>query len=146
MQRPIVRGGAGPAFWFGVLFSLLLAAGMFSIGAQNVPGKVLVQGTVTDSAGTLLTNAQLVVNWDPSGSTAGLKTNVGIPEDRFLRTDPRGAFYAEIPPGFYDILVTAPGFSPDCRKIRIKLGENATFNSKLQTDPLVASELATHNP
>jgi len=110
--------------------------------AQNVPGKVLVQGTVTDSAGDLLTNAQLVVHWDPSGSTAGLKTNVGIPEDRFLKTDTHGAFYAEIPPGFYDVFVTAPGFSPDCRKIRLKPGENATFNSKLQTDPLVTKELA----
>jgi Carboxypeptidase regulatory-like domain len=146
MQRPIVRGGAALAFWFGVLFFLLLAAGTFSIGAQNVPAKVLVQGTVTDSAGTLLTNAQLVVPWDPSGSTAGLETNVGIPEDRFLKTDTHGAFYAEIPPGFYDILVTAPGFSPDCRKIRLKPGENATFNSKLQTDPLVVGELANHNP
>jgi Carboxypeptidase regulatory-like domain len=129
-------------------FAILLAAFAITLimvsqpAAQTVPGKVLVQGVVTDSAGALLTNAQLVVHWDPSGSSAGLKTNVGIPEDRFLKTDTHGAFYAEIPPGFYDVFVMAPGFSPDCRKVRLKPGENATFNSKLQADPLVTKELA----
>jgi hypothetical protein len=40
-------------------------------------------------------------------------------------------------------LVTAPGFSPDCRKIRLKPDQNATFNSKLQKDPLVSKELGS---
>jgi hypothetical protein len=67
---------------------------------------------------------------------------VGIPEDRFLKTDTHGNYYAEIPPGFYDILITAPGFSPTYTKLRLKLGENATFNSKLHSDPLVAKKLS----
>ena len=121
-------------------FGLLVVAGSM-VAAQNAPGKVLVRGVVTDSAGNLLTDAQLVVHWDPSGSKSGLTTNVGIPEDRFLKTDTHGAFYAEIPPGFYDVLVTAPGFSPDCRKIRLKPDQNASFNSKLQLDPQVSKEL-----
>jgi len=137
---------------FGVFAVLPLAPritpklGSVHAAPQNIPGKVLVQGVVTDAAGKLLTDAQLVVHWDPSGAKTGLKTNVGIPEDRFLKTDTHGAFYAELPPGFYDILVTAPGFSPDCRKIRLKPNENATFNSKLQPDPLVAKELAAPTP
>ena len=126
---------------FCVLGLLALAGSM--VAAQNAPGKVLLQGVVTDSAGNLLTDAQLVVQWDPSGSKSGLTTNVGIPEDRFLKTDTHGTFYAESPPGFYDVLVTAPGFSPDCRKIRLKPDQNATFNSKLQKDPLVSKELGS---
>jgi hypothetical protein len=129
-----------------VILLLGLAIAIPAGSAPQVPAKVLVQGVVTDAAGNLLTNAQLVVHWDPSGAKTGLKSNVGIPEPRFLKTDTHGAFYAEIPPGFYDILVTAPGFSPDCRKIRLNLGENATFNSKLQTDPLVTKELGNPAP
>lgn len=146
MRRVFRKSEPSALFGFSLFVGISMAIAMIPVSAQTVPGKVLVQGVVTGSAGTLLTNAQLVVHWDPSGSTAGLKTNVGIPEDRFLKTDTHGAFYAEIPPGFYDVFVTAPGFSPDCRKIRLKPGENTTFNSKLQTDPLVTQELAKREP
>ena len=142
---------ANLGYWSGLVSCALVAVGLLAISAamlaaQNAPAKVLLQGMVTDSTGKLLTDAQLVVHWDPSGSKRGLTTNVGIPEDRFLKTDTHGAFYAEIPPGFYDILVTAPGFSPECRKIRLKAGQNATLNSKLQLDPLVADELGSQRP
>jgi Carboxypeptidase regulatory-like domain len=109
---------------------------------QDAPAKVLLQGAVTDATGKMLTDAQLIVHWDPIGAKTGLTTNVGIPEDRFLKTDTHGAFYAEIPPGFYDVLITAPGFTPECRKIRLKPNQNQTLNSKLQIDPAVAAELA----
>ena len=125
-----------------LVVALFAAAGIAVCAAQNIPGKVLLQGAVADAAGTPLTNAQLVVHWDSSGAKTGLATNVGIPEDRFLKTDTHGNYYAEIPPGFYDVLVAAPGFSPTCAKLRLKAGENATFNAKLKTDPLVAKELA----
>jgi len=125
---------------------LALAAGIVVRAAQNTPGKVLLQGAVVDAAGIPLTNAQLVVHWDPSGAKAALKTNIGISEDRFLKTDTHGNYYAEIPPGFYDILVTAPGFSPTCAKVRLKPDENSKFNAKLQSDPLVTKELANPIP
>ena len=143
----LVEDGVNDSRWHRVwltffAFGLLALAGSM-VAAQNAPGKVLLQGVITDSAGNVLTDAQLVVHWDPSGSKSGLTTNVGIPEDRFLKSDTHGAFYAEIPPGFYDILVTAPGFSPDCRKIRLQPGQNVTFNSKLHADPLVTKELGS---
>jgi carboxypeptidase family protein len=138
-------------YWSGIVLFALVAFGLLAIStampaAQNAPAKILLQGMVTDSTGKLLTDAQLVVHWDPSGSKRGLTTNVGIPEDRFLKTDTHGTFYAEIPPGFYDILVTAPGFSPECRKIRLKAAQSATLNSKLQLDPLVDEELGNQRP
>jgi hypothetical protein len=110
MRRVFRKSEPSALFGFSLFVGISMAIAMIPVSAQTVPGKVLVQGVVTGSAGTLLTNAQLVVHWDPSGSTAGLKTNVGIPEDRFLKTDTHGAFYAEIPPGFYDVFVTAQVF------------------------------------
>jgi|HubBroStandDraft_2_1064218.scaffolds.fasta_scaffold226201_2 hypothetical protein len=109
---------------------------------QDPPAKVLLQGAVTDANGKLLTDAQLIVHWDPIGAKTSLTTNIGIRQDRFLKTDTHGNFYAEIPPGFYDVLITAPGFTPDCRKVRLKPNQNQTLNSKLQIDPTAAAELA----
>jgi hypothetical protein len=110
---------------------------------QDPPARVLLQGTVSDGDGNLLTNAQLIVHWDPVGANSGLKTNVGIPEDRFLKTDTHGNYYAEIPPGFYDVLITAPGFDPSCSKLRLKPGENQTLSAKLLADNAVKAELAS---
>jgi carboxypeptidase family protein len=110
--------------------------------SQDPPARVLLQGTVSDGDGNLLTNAQLIVHWDPVGANSGLTTNVGIPEDRFLKTDTHGAYYAEIPPGFYDVLITAPGFTPTCSKIRLKPAENQTLSAKLLADTAVKAELA----
>ncbi|HEY0701990.1 MAG TPA: carboxypeptidase-like regulatory domain-containing protein [Candidatus Acidoferrales bacterium] len=124
------------------LLMIVAPAAHSNATSQDAPANVLLQGAVTDSSGAALTDAQLIVHWDSSGSKTGLASNVGIPEDRFLKTDTHGNFYAEIPPGFYDVLVAAPGFTPDCRKIRLKPGENQTLNSKLQIDPQVAAELA----
>jgi hypothetical protein len=143
----LVRKGFAAMFATLILLLLLIVA---SVGrsaaaravAQNAPAKVLLQGTITDADGKLLTDAQLVVHWDPIGANSKLTTNVGIPEDRFLKSDTHGNYYAEIPPGFYDVLITAPGLTPTCSKIRLKPGESQILNAKLQADPAVAAELA----
>jgi len=70
-----------------------------------------------------------------------LTTNVGIKQDLTLTTDANGSFSAELPSGFYDVLVTATAFSPDCRKIRLNAGQTATFNAKLSVSLIVVKEL-----
>ncbi len=110
---------------------------------QDALGRVLLQGTVSDADGNVLTNAQLIVHWDSIGANSGLTTNVGIAEDRFLKTDTHGAYYAEIPPGFYDVLITAPGFDPSCSKLRLKPGGSQTLTAKLQMDVAVKAEMAS---
>jgi hypothetical protein len=125
---------ANLGYWPGIVLLVFVTFGFLAIStsmlaSQNAPAKVLLQGMVTDSTGKMLTNAQLVVHWDPSGSKSGLTSNLGIPEDRFLKTDTHGAFYAELPPGFYDILVTAPGFSPECRKIQSRPERHSQFET-----------------
>jgi hypothetical protein len=89
-------------------------------------------GTVRDSAGGVISGAHIFIHWDPSGSTVGLTTNVGIKQDLTITTDANGSFSAELPPGFYDVLVSATAFSPDCRKIRLKARETVTYNAKIE--------------
>jgi hypothetical protein len=134
------------AFSASLIIMFLLGAVSISNAAPPAPDRVLVQGTVTDATGAVLTTARIALHWDPSGANAGLKTNVGLPEDRFTKTDTHGIFYAEIPPGFYDFFVTAPGYTPNCRKIRLMPNQNATFDTKLTPDPLVAKEVPAPKP
>jgi hypothetical protein len=51
-----------------------------------------VTGTVMDSEGAVIVKARVLVHWDPAGSQVGLKTNIGIKEDREVTTDENGEF------------------------------------------------------
>lgn len=97
---------------------------------------------VVDSEGAAIRGAYVLVHWDASGAETGLKDNVGIKHDLAIETDGEGRFSAQLPPGFYDIFVSASAFSPDCRKIRVKQGETAIFETRLKVDPLVSKEIA----
>ena len=106
----------------------------------------VLKGTITDSEGAAIRGARVLVHWDQSGARVGLKSNVGLQQDLILETNAKGEFRAELHPGFYDVFVTANAFSPQCRKIRIKPGETATYNTTLKADPLVTSEMGDHFP
>jgi hypothetical protein len=99
------------------------------------------RGVVTDSEGAVISGAHIFIHWDPSGSTVGLATNIGIKEDRVVISDAKGQFSTELPPGFYDVFVSATAFSPDCRKIRINKGRAEDYNPRLKVSALVTSEL-----
>ena len=53
-----------------------------------------------------MSNAHVIVHWDPSGSKY-LKDNLGIKQDIASTTDSSGHFSLDLPPGFYDVFVTA---------------------------------------
>ena len=99
-----------------------------------------LKGVVTDSEDAVIRGAFVIVHWDRSGTAVGLKSNAGLKQDLILETDAKGEFGAELPPGFYDVFVAATAFSPECRKVRIKVGERATYSPKLKADPLVTNE------
>jgi hypothetical protein len=105
------------------------------------PPKSVVKGVVTDSTGGVIPRARVILHWDQSGARVGLVTNVGVSEDIVVETNKDGEVSTELPPGFYDLFVSAMAFSPDCRKVRIQPGESATYSFKLKADPLVAKEL-----
>ena len=117
----------------------ILACGV-SVAAPQTQ-KASLTGFVTDSEGAVIKGAEVLVHWDPSGSTVGLTTNVGIKEDLHLKTNDEGRFWTEIPPGFYDIFVTWSAFTPECRKIRLKAGDSGRVSFALKPNALVTAEI-----
>ena len=103
--------------------------------------KSTISGQVTDSEGAVIAKARVLVHWDSSGSTVGLRDNIGIKQDVIVATDTSGQYSANVPPGFYDVFVSAGAFTPTATKVRVKEGEAATFSTKLKVDPLVSKEI-----
>jgi Carboxypeptidase regulatory-like domain len=100
-----------------------------------------ITGQITDSEGAVIANARVLVHWDPSGSAVGLRDNNGIKQDVMVVTDASGHYSANVPPGFYDVFVSAMAFTPAATKVRVKEGQPGTFSPKLNADPLVTKEL-----
>ena len=125
------------------VFLLLVSAVCPCVAAE--PATKLT-GVVTDSEGAVVRGAYVYVHWDQSGATVGLADNVGIKHDLTLLTDQKGEFMAEVPPGFYDLFVAAAGFSPECRKVRLKVGRIENYKIALRADPLVTGELGDTIP
>jgi uncharacterized GH25 family protein len=103
--------------------------------------KLVLKGKVTDDLGAVISQARVLVNWDPSGSQVGLKSNAGTREDMSVTTDEQGEFEMELAPGFYALFVSSEAFSPVCQKIRQKEEVHPLLNFKLKADPLVSKEL-----
>ena len=106
-------------------------------------GGTVLRGTITDSSGSAIPGAIILVHWDPAGSTVGLESNVGIKSDVIIRSDDKGRFVAELPPGFYDVFVSAMAFTPTCRKVRIRRTAGPDFTFQMEVDPLVTQELGS---
>jgi len=100
-----------------------------------------ITGQITDSEGAAISNARVLVHWDPSGSTVGLVDNIGIKQDVIAVTDASGHYSAQVPAGFYDVFVSATAFTPMATKVRVKKDQAGTFSPKLSVDPLVTKEL-----
>ena len=95
---------------------------------------------VRDSEGAAIRGARVVAHWDSSGSDVGLKSNIGEKNDLTMQTDERGEFQAPLPPGFYDVFVSANAFSPACLKARLTTGKAIRYKLKLQASSLVTKE------
>jgi hypothetical protein len=48
-----------------------------------------------------------------------------------------GKFELSLPPGLYDVFVSASGFAPACKRIKISAGQSAAYNPRLlaESDP-----------
>jgi hypothetical protein len=110
--------------------------------SADTTGKGKLSGRITDSHGVTIPGGFLIVHWDPSGSDIGLASNIGLREDLNVRVDKTGVYSVMVPPGFYDVFVSFPGFEPFSRKVRIRPGGSETLNSKLAVSLLVTKELA----
>lgn len=99
-----------------------------------------VKGIVADSSGAVLPEATVRFHWDPAGSTVGLTSNVGIARDLVVKTDQQGRFKADLPPGFYDVFVSAMAFTPVCRKIRVAPTRVQELTFSMSVEPLYTDE------
>lgn len=109
--------------------------------ATAAPSDTQLTGAVTDTLGGAISGAMILIHWDPAGSQVGLESNVGIKQDTMLTTDTRGNFSVQLPPGFYDLFVSATAFTPASRKIRLKGERRSDSRFRLALDPKVTSEL-----
>jgi hypothetical protein len=120
----------------GALVLVFLCLAWLSANPQSA-----ITGQITDSEGTVIAHARLLVHWDSSGSAVGLRDNIGIRQDVIVVTDASGHYSANVPAGFYDVFVSAMAFTPTATKVRVTQGRNTTFSTKLKVDPLVSKEL-----
>jgi len=123
-----------------VVFTVLC---MFSASAET---ESAIVGRVTDSEGAVIANARVLIHWDSSGSAVGLADNVGTKQDVIVFSDANGRYEARVPPGFYDVFISATAFTPIAGKARVKEGRAATFGASLRADPLVTKELGDEFP
>jgi hypothetical protein len=109
---------------------ILLCISELSANPQSV-----ITGQVTDSEGAAISNARVFVHWDSSGSTVGLTDNIGITQDVIVVTDANGSYSASVPSGFYDVFVSAMGFTPSAAKVRVKLRTTHDIERNAQSRP-----------
>jgi len=108
----------------------------FALAGRTSGGKLI--GVVRDSEGAVISNAIVLVHWDTDGSQ-GARTDA--PDDRRLVTGKTGEFSANLTAGFYDIAVFAHAFSPNARKVRIRIGQTTKDDVALPIDPQISAEI-----
>jgi hypothetical protein len=117
----------------------LLIASVMLLTVSSIKAATL-SGIVRNSQGTVIEKAHVVIHWDSSGSNY-LKDNIGIKQDITATTDANGAFSVDLPPGFYDVFVSATAFSPHCDKVHLKGDETKKYEFKLKISPVTSEEL-----
>ena len=103
-----------------VLFALFVLTIPFSLSAQTVTGSV--SGTVTDSTGAVVPNAQIIVHNTATGVDSQATTNsAGIYSIRFL------------PIGRYEVTVQAQGFTTQkLPAFALEVDQTVKFDAHLQ--------------
>ena len=119
------------------LLCVILGMAAFVMAGNSVPSGKLT-GVVRDAEGAVISNAIVLVHWDNDGSQGGRSD---APDDIHLTTDKTGEFSANLTAGFYDVAVFAHAFSPNARKVRIRIGQVTNEDVRLPLDPQVSAEI-----
>jgi hypothetical protein len=88
-------------------------------------------GAVEDSQGAAISKAYVLVRWDSVGLDS-VKNNAGDKNNHVTATDDMGHFSFDLPPGVYDIFVSAPGFFPHCKKITVGAKYPTHYKARLR--------------
>jgi hypothetical protein len=89
--------------------------------AQSQSG---IKGTVTDKFEHAPIRSVFVL----------LRSNKG--KDMVVRTDWSGTYTVRLPPGVYDVFLSAAGFSPVCRKVEIRSNGMTSLDAVLEANTL----------
>lgn len=100
-----------------------------SVVAASPQGKL--RGTIRDSEGAVIAKAFILIHSDQTSDSKS---------DILLRTNSLGEYSTALPPGFYDVFVSSGGFSPMCRKVWIREGKTAVYDTALIVDPVEERE------
>ena len=117
--------------------SIVSVAFVLSVAAFAHAENGTVKGRVVDATDYGIANARLFFHRDPTGSVPS--ANVGAKQDGEVATDKDGNFEMSLPRGIYDVFVSAPAFSPYCKKIRVKRG--LELKVKLSVDQVTIKEM-----
>ncbi len=102
------------------LFALLLCFASF-VPLHAQLSNATIKGTVTDPSGAVMVHADVDL------------TNSGTGEHRRDTTDQQGNYnFAALPPGEYQIKVTAPGFAEWLGQLTLRVAQDALVNPSLQ--------------
>jgi hypothetical protein len=108
--------------------SLILAA--LAALSQAVYGQNSAKGTltgvVTDSEGAVIEGTLVrILHWGQDDKPRAVESGMA------LHTDASGQFKVELAPGIYDLFLSAPGFSPAAKQVKIDARKKTVVNSKL---------------
>ena len=109
------------------LFVLVLAALSSGASAQSTPRAV--EGKLTGQVNDAVANAPVAKAFVLVHQPEGKKD--------FIVKISNGKFELSLAPGLYDVFVSASGFAPTCKRIKISAGQSAAFNPRLlaESDP-----------
>ncbi len=112
-----------------LVFGLALAACVAAVPADAQTNTASIRGVVSDDTAPL-PGATVVAVGVASGFTYNALTN-----------DQGGFFLAALPPGRYEIKVSAPAFKEQSQTVNLQLGQSATVNFRLTLDGVFAEEI-----
>jgi len=107
------------------LFLVAISVGLLSGNAlsKDDPLSSNFTGVVVDKAeGVAITRAHIWIHED-----TGKRNFASLP-------DRQGHFAVQLPDGYYDVLFSASGFAPVCKKIWIRTGHPIKLNAHMEPD------------
>jgi hypothetical protein len=122
--------------WFVLGSAFLLALLITTVKAQISNVSASLEGTISDSAGAVISGAQVRLR------------NTGNNQTRTITTDDQGLFRAnELPVGTYEIRVDQPGFAPYLHAgVTLSVGQSLRFSIELVPAALAEAVTVSDQP
>ena len=105
---------------FLMVFLLAISSSAVSAQSSMQASNGKLSGDVANAGGNAAIARAFVLVHQPEG------------KKDFIVKVSNGRFELSLPPGLYDVFVSASGFSPSCQRIKITAGQSAVFKPRLE--------------